>query len=192
MNDVTQIHGLRETLHVEVNVPGHEARKATALFERTRKVLIEREGARCWVSGMTAEEAGHPLEAHHHPVERSMANMWDWERFATDCKAGYWGPHAQGFDWDTFFIGAKHEKINVPAEEGEEAYTVTLLIPKDPYLFVDDMTVNGLLLAKQFHTALDAGIHTLPYPLFLAQRYGKEGYVFSSTETIHHEGEGHE
>lgn len=191
MSEVTNDHELKETLVIDINVPGHEARVTTALFSRTRKVLIEREGGRCWVSGMTAEEAGHPLEAHHHPVERSMANMWDWERFAVDCKAGRWGTHAQGFDWDGFFKDSTLETVHVPAMDSEEAYTITRRVPVDPYVFVDDMTVNGLLLSKQFHTALDSGIHTLPYPLFIAQRYGKEGYVFSSTETIHHAGEGH-
>jgi hypothetical protein len=192
MNDVTQDHELKETLKVDINVPGHEARVTTALFRRSREALIEREQGRCWVSGMTAEEAGQPLEAHHHPVERSMANMWDWERFAVDCKAGYWGPHAQSFDWETFFKGAQHVRIEVPATDDEEAHTITVLKPKDPYLFVDDMTVNGRLLAKEFHTGINSGIHTLPEPLFLAQKYGMEGYVFSSTETIHHFGEGHE
>lgn len=33
----------------------------------------------------------------------------------------------------------------------------------------------------------------MPFPLWVAKRYGVEGYVFSSTTTIHHfEGDGHE
>jgi hypothetical protein len=30
-------------------------------------------------------------------------------------------------------------------------------------------------------------VHALPEPVWLAQRYGKEGYQFSSIEIIHHE-----
>lgn len=69
--DVRQQHAETETLHVEVNIPGHDPRKTTSLFTHTRKSLLERDGARCYICGATAEESGHPLEAHHHPIERS-------------------------------------------------------------------------------------------------------------------------
>lgn len=164
---VTDIHEEKNTFAVDVNIPGHEERTATPLFDRTRALLIEREGARCALSGMTAEESGHPLEAHHHPIERSFANMIDWHLFADVCKRGRWGPHAAAFDWDHFL-----------AQQ-----------PFDPMLFVDDMTVNGLLLAKQFHTGADQGIHCLPFPVWIAQAYGLEGYQFSKVEIIHHAGQ---
>jgi hypothetical protein len=157
----TQIHEEKETLAVEVNIPGHEERTTTALFTRTRKQLITREGGRCFICGGTVETTGHPLEAHHHPVERSLANMVDWALFRSECEAGMWGPHAQSFDWSKFD-------------------------PADPYSFVDDMTVNGLLLCKAHHTGKDEGIHDMPYPLWIAQKYGQEGYQFSDVEVIHH------
>ncbi len=182
MSAVNEVHVERETLAVEVNIPGHEARTTTALFRHSREALIEREGGRCFISGATAEESGHPLEAHHYPIERSMANMIDWERFAADCKKGQWGPHAQAFDWDAFFVDAE-----ITNWHGRRIVKV-----RDPYLFVDDMRVNGMLLSKKFHTEKNAGIHDMPFPLWVAQRYGVEGYKFSSTTTIHHfEGEGH-
>lgn len=56
----------------------------------------------------------------------------------------------------------------------------------DPYSFVDDMHVNGRLLCKAHHTGKDEGVHDLPEPVWLAQRYGKEGYKFSDVEIIHH------
>jgi hypothetical protein len=167
MGDVNKTHELKQSLSVDVFVPGHEARTTTSLFERTKKLLIEREGGKCYVSGMTANQAGAPLEAHHHPIERSMANMIDWPRFAADCKAGVWGPHAQKFEWDKFD-------------------------PTDPYTFVDDMTVNGMLLRRDYHTGRGEGIHTMPFPLWIAQKYGKEGYEFAPGEIIHHaDAEGH-
>ena len=158
------LHREKLTMPVEVNVPVHPLRVTTALFERTRPQLLAREGQVCWICGRTAAETGHPLEAHHHPVERSLAEMIDWPRFAADCQAGVWGPYAQAFDWATF-LGAQ---------------------PFDPYVFVDDMTVNGLPLCKDHHTGYDQGIHCLPYPLWLPQKYGKEGYRFSDVELIHH------
>ena len=59
----------------------------------------------------------------------------------------------------------------------------------NPYSFVDDMNVNGRLLCKAHHIGKDEGIHDLPEPVWLAQRYGKEGYKFSDIEIIHHEQE---
>ena len=154
-------HEEKETLVVDVEIPGHDERKTTALFSCSRKLLIEREGGRCNVCGATAEESGHPLEAHHHPIERSLMNMIDWKLFQSDCQAGVWGKNARDFDW---------VKLET---DGPEA-------------FVDDMLVNGLLLCKLHHTALNEGIHTLPFPLWVAQKYGLEGYEFSKVEIIHH------
>lgn len=173
MNDVTKIHEEKLTLVVDVNIPGHDVRVTTALFTRTRKQLVEREKGRCFISGMTAEESGHPLEAHHHPIERSLAEMIDWTLFMNDCLKGIWGIPAMKFDWEHFWKGAK---------SGEP--------PLDPYVFVDDMTVNGVLLAKQFHTGKNEGVHFMPLPFWIAQKYGKEGYQFTSTEVIHHSQEG--
>lgn len=164
MSNVTRTHEEKETLVVDVNLPGHEPRATTALFRHTKQKLIEREGGRCFICGGTAESTGHPLEAHHHPVERSLANMVDWPLFRSECEAGMWGAHAAAFDWSGFD-------------------------PADPYTFVDDMTVNGLLLCKEHHTGRDEGIHDMPYPLWIAQKYGREGYQFSVIEIIHHEQE---
>ncbi len=164
MSNVEQLHVEKETLAVEVEIPGHAPRTTTALFERSKKALVERQGGRCYICGRTAEESGHPLEAHHYPVERSLATAWDWPRFIRDCKAGAWGPYAQAFDWDGFDPTS------------------------DPYRFVDDQTVNGMLLCKAHHTGQDEGIHAMPWPLWIWQRYAPEGYQLSDVEIAHHEG----
>ena len=165
---VTETHEEKETLAVDVLLPGHEARgSASSLFEHSKKALAARDGNRCWISGETPEEAG-PLEAHHFPIERSTAMGIDWALVRRDCEAGEFGltqgqrDAAKAFDWSTFD-------------------------PADPYPFVDNMLVNGLLLAKRFHTAKDSGIHTMPHPLWVFQRYAREGYQFSASEVIHHE-----
>lgn len=48
------------------------------------------------------------------------------------------------------------------------------------------MTVNGLLICKAHHIGEDEGIHMLPWPICIAQRYAKEGTRFNSREVIHH------
>jgi hypothetical protein len=159
---VEKTHEEKETLKIDILLPGHDPRETTALFTHSKKLLMEREGHRCSVCGRTPEEAG-PLESHHHPIERSLANMIDWNLFAKACKEGKWGPHAQAFDWASF--------------DGD----------KDPYKFVDDQTVNGLLLCADHHRKNGEGIHAVPYPFFIAQMYGKEGYPFTPEEILHHE-----
>ncbi len=155
---MTDAHVETETLHVAVDIPEHAARALTPLFARTRKLLIERDKG-CEICGATES-----LQAHHHPIERCLMDMIDWERFAADCKAGVWGPHAQAFDWSAFDA-------------------------TDPTTFVDDMTVNGELLCEKHHIGADEGKHMLPYPLWIAQRYGKDGYRFSGVEVLHQEGD---
>ncbi len=180
---VTDTHEEKETLAVDVLLPGHEARVTTPLFLRSKKALIEREGGRCFICNATAEESGHPLEAHHHPIERSLANLINWELVANQAKAGEFGQRAVTFDWDGFFRDAK--TVTAPGVPGKQA--AQYRVPADPYLFVDDMTVNGLLLCKQHHTGKDAGIHDMPFPLWIAQRYAIDGYQFTPDEVIHHQ-----
>ena len=161
---MTNAHDEVETLKVDVKIPEHADRVTTATFSKTRQKLLDREGGRCWVCNRTAEEAGHPLEAHHNPIERCFAEDIDFSLVAQEAKAGHLGPYAQAFDWDSLLATN----------------------PFDPYAFVDDMTVNGLLLCKDHHTVGNEGIHTLPYPIFVAQRYAKEGVQFTDKEVIHH------
>ncbi|WP_087688026.1 hypothetical protein [Pandoraea sp. PE-S2R-1] len=164
MSAVTDTHEERETLTVDVLLPGHEQRTTTPLFTRTRLALIEREGGRCFVCGGAEQDVGHPLEAHHHPIERSTANLIDWPRFTEDCRSGVWGERASAFDWDGFLAAQ----------------------PLDPYRFVDDMTVNGMLLCKDHHIGKGEGIHAMPFPLWVAQKYAVDGYKFTPDEIIHH------
>ena len=156
MTDVNQVHEEKNTFQVDVNIPGHDLRVTTALFKKSRLHLLERDGGRCWVCNCTAEETGHPIEAHHFPIERSFAEMIDWSQKSQIRK-----------DFPGFGLGSFDEL--------------------DPYSFVDDMGVNGKLLCKFHHTGKDAGVHDLPEPVWIAQRYGKEGYKFSNIEIIHHD-----
>lgn len=154
MSDVAEIHELKETLSVDIEVPGHDPRVTTPLFTKSRLHLIERDKC-CWICGAPHSKAA-PLQAHHFPVERSMAEMINWSEGSIIRK------DFPSFGWGSF----------------DEA---------NPYTFVDDMNVNGLLLCEAHHIGKDEGIHDLPHPLWVAQRYGKDGYKFSGFEIIHHE-----
>ncbi len=161
MSDVTETHQEKETLSVDVDLPGHAPRGVpTPLFVASKKILMERVGARCWICNGTEAEVG-PLQAHHWIVERSLATAWDWPRFIADCKAGKFGVYCQAFHWEGF------DPVS------------------DPYKFVDDMSVNGLLLCEKHHIGKDEGIHSLPVPLWGWQRYAPEGYKLSDVEVVH-------
>lgn len=155
--DVTKTHDERETLTVDVLLPGHAPRVTTPLFTRTRHELVNAPGAACFICGQPHSSAD-PLEAHHHPIERSFAEMIDFGP-GSPLRAQF-----PAFDWAAF-----------DAAGG------------DPYQFVDDMRVNGLLLCKRHHIGKDEGIHALPFPVWIAQRFGREGYKFSDVEILHHE-----
>lgn len=182
---VTDTHEEKNTFQVDVFIPGHEARTTTALFRKSRLHLIERDGGRCWVCGRNAEQSGHPIEAHHYPIERSFAEMIDWSPGSLIRR------EFPNFGWGSFDVGAKWVDVpailadpndrhddGVPARKG--------YVAADPYKFVDDMMTNGRLLCKAHHIGKDQGVHALPEPVWLAQRYGKEGYQFSEVEIIHH------
>lgn len=160
---VTEIHDLKDTMHVEVETPGHAARgSSSSLFNRTKKALYlsvvppfipKAEAGRCFICCKSEEELGTPLEAHHFGVEFSFANapiLWD--LVALDFP---------NFDWTNF------DRTN-------------------PMMFVDNMQAQGLLLCKRHHTGNDSGIHTMPFGLWLMQRYLADGYKFSETELIDH------
>ena len=61
--------------------------------------------------------------------------------------------------------------------------------PAKPGEFVDNMVAQGLILCKEHHTHPETGIHTLPWPIFVMQRYLKDGYKFNDLEVIHHDRE---
>jgi hypothetical protein len=61
-------HELKKTIVEDFYVKDHAPRVATALFERTRKAMIDA-GGRCWICNKphTHED---PLELHHSVLER--------------------------------------------------------------------------------------------------------------------------
>lgn len=61
--------------------------------------------------------------------------------------------------------------------------------PSKPYEFVDNMNSQGLILCKEHHTGKDTGVHNTPFPLWIMQRYLKNGDQWSPTINIIHEDE---
>ena len=162
---VTEIHEEKEAIEVDVNLPGHDERVTTPLFSRTRDQLIKREGNRSFVTGKTEQEVGSPLEAHHFWIERCLATAVDWKEF---CE------YIERFK---------------PMVDRASKFCVRNPELSDIMVFVDDMTVNGMLIEKELHTGKGNGIHFLPFPLWQFNLYGKEGFQFTGQDAIYHEDE---
>lgn len=159
--NVREEHDLKETITVDINTPGHEPRgAATPLFRKTREELLQLQPG-CWCCG-----AKEGLEAHHFPIERSLAGLVDWALVTKDAKEGNLG--------------------KTPEQRKAAASFDFTGIEDDPYRFVDNMLVNGLILCKKHHTGKEEGIHATTGPIWEAQRYAKEGYKFNEVEIIHH------
>jgi hypothetical protein len=160
---VEKEHEEKNTLQVDVDLPGHAPRVTTALFRKTKRMLMtvsnamgfdfKREAGQCWICGKTEADLGQPLEAHHFGIERAYIDAKiRWDLVARDFPIFGW----KGFD------------------------------PAKPEEFVDNMAAQGVLLCKAHHTGKDSGIHCLPFSLWLMQKYLADGTRFSPTEVIRH------
>lgn len=163
--NVTSNHEEKESIVVDVTLPGHDERVTTPLFTRTRQELIKREGNRSFVTGKTEAEVGSPLEAHHFWIERCTATGVDWKEFCEYAER----------------IGAMADRLRQFTQANPEL--------SDVMTFVDDMTVNGMLIEKPLHTGAGIGIHAMPFPLWQFNLYGRQGFVFAKGDTVFHEDE---
>ncbi len=180
--EVEKTHEQKETLSVDVFEPGHDPRTVTATFRDSKRELehlFTNDDARCFICNANAAEAGEPLEAHHVVIERCFANGVDWDLVKAFFGSGepevlkslassthpmlQWIHRLFSFDWENFD----------PKSE------------KDTYDFIDNMMVNGLMLCKKHHTGKDEGIHDLPFPIYIFQKFARPGYKFSRDEVIH-------
>ena len=169
---VTQIHDEKETLLVDVNLPGHDERITTPLFTRTRSEMLEKIGHRCEISGCTEDEAG-PVEFHHFFVERCLATAVDPERlYCWIVKLKERSEAALAWFDSQLKAGDSFEQIWA-----------------DPYAFTDDMTVNGMGICKRLHTGKGEGIHYLPFPLWQLWVTGNQSFVFVGQDAVKDEQE---
>lgn len=54
--------------------------------------------------------------------------------------------------------------------------------PKDPFTFVDSQWNANVILCNAHHTGKNSGIHKLPHPIFIIQKYLKDDFVLVNTE----------
>lgn len=140
--------------HYTLNYPVHEERKTTSIFRKTRNTLINEKKLTCFICGV-ASLKDKPLEVHHFYCEKYAQTMIDWEKFgefAKNCYNIQTGEKlAANFDWQA--------------------------VKQNPDIFVDSV-YNMVVLCKQHHTSGNQGIHHVPFPDWILQKYPSGGYKF--------------
>jgi hypothetical protein len=146
----------KRCVRYKVHYPPHEKRKETCLYRKTHKYLCDEKKLSCFVCGKRRDDlGGESLETHHFYVEKAAENGIDWDKFSEFAVRGYniqtGESLSEGMDW--------------------------LDVKKNPYLFVDSRN-NMVVLCKEHHTSSRRGIHHVPFPDWILQKYPKDGFTF--------------
>lgn len=151
-------HEMNETITFKIYHADHGERQ-TKLFNKTKHHLINVLDTPCFICGSKEQR-----EIHHYLIEFADENSADWDDKPWDetLETGEVIHHKTGkmreaypdFDWANF---------------------------KEPTDFVDSER-NMLVLCKRHHTGRNHGIHYLPYPIWIMQKYRKQGFIFSPDE----------
>jgi len=142
------------TNHYTINYPLHEKRKDTALYRRTRNELIHKRKLTCFICDKK-NSIEQPLETHHFYCEKYAQTMIDWDKFALFAKNCY----------------------NIQTGENIYANFDWNEVKQNPDIFVDS-TYNMIVLCKQHHTSGNKGLHHVPFPDWILQKYPLDGFEF--------------
>jgi hypothetical protein len=145
-----------QTQHIEITCqyPDHDPRTDSDLFRRSRHKLVVKQDQPCFICGVSYSKGG-AMEAHHCCIEWAAANAIDWKKVKKDAPTLY-NPQ-QGFitedlfDWDA--------------------------VAKDPSLFIDS-PLNLLVLCSEHHRSTKFGIHFVPYPIWVLQKWPAKNFEF--------------
>ena len=118
-----------------------------------RKTRREMAEIPCFICG------NHKGEVHHFYIEKAATNAIDWEKFAIFA--------------DNCYNIQSGEKIGDKFDWKE--------VEKNPDIFVDSK-YNMIILCKEHHTSGKFGIHHVPYPDWILQKFAKDGFQFLTIE----------
>ena len=136
--------------HYTIRYPTHDTRTISAVFRKTRNLLIKTNGIKCFIC-----QNSETLEVHHFYCEKYATNAIDWDKFALFAATTYNIQTGTRLDHD---INWELVKIN-------------------PDLFVDSIN-NMVVLCKSHHTSGKFGIHHVPFPDWILQRFAKSEFKF--------------
>jgi hypothetical protein len=154
--EVAMGHVRRLSNHYTVHYPPHEPRKPSNIYNKTHRAM---KTMPCFVCGKTNAADGIYVETHHFYCEKVFQTVFDWPKFgefAANCHNLQTGELIGPlFDW---------------AE-----------VARNPDLFVDSPH-NMIVLCKEHHTSGARGIHHVPFPDWLAQKFAKVEVLSAAQE----------
>lgn len=144
--------------HYVVNYPNHEKRKDSTIYTKTHHELCHIKDFPCFICGKTQKKNNISLETHHFYCEKAAENAIDWQVFGEFAKHTYniqTGENiGQHFDWQE--------------------------VAKNPDIFTDSPH-NMIVLCKEHHISGSRGIHHVPFPDWILQKYPKDNFQFLLT-----------
>lgn len=137
--------------HYSIHYPEHKKRVETTIFRHTKKEL---ENMPCFICGKCKVDDNISNEIHHYFIQKVAASAIDWIKFGEFAEICY---NIQ----TGILIGDKFDWKEVE---------------KNPDIFVDS-PYNMIVLCKNHHTGR-CGIHHVPYPDWILQKFAIEGFKF--------------
>ncbi len=149
----------KRTLTEEVLVADHPPRKASAEFERNRVLLLVQNGKRCWICDQPGQP-GAPLEVHH---------LHEWSLWPSlDPAKVLQTLHC----FDPY--GYTEKLGDAPIDSPDDIRNLLVLCAS--------CEIEGKAIAGGHHRGVDAGVHAVTWPIWLAQRAVRAGV--SVTEAL--------
>jgi hypothetical protein len=140
--------------HYTVQYPHHEKRTDSAIYRKTHHDLIRVKCLSCFICGAINNENG-PLETHHFYCEKAAQNAIDWTAFGEFAKNCH----------------------NIQTGENIGAHFDWAVVALNPDIFVDSPQ-NMIVLCKEHHISGNKGIHHVPFPEWILQKYPRDGFEF--------------
>lgn len=148
-------HTRKMSNHYTVNYPTHEKRVDSAIYKKTHHELCHVRDFPCFICGKTHHKNGISLETHHFYCEKAAENAIDWHEFGKFAQTCY---NIQTGEC----IGDKFDWTEVA---------------KNPDIFVDS-PYNMIVLCKEHHISGNKGIHHVPFPDWILQKYPLHDFQF--------------
>jgi hypothetical protein len=146
-----QGHSRNMSNHYTVNYPDHAKRTDSAIYRKTHHAMVHVEKIPCFICSKYESS----LETHHFYCEKAAQNAIDWHKFGEFAKTCH----------------------NIQSGELIAAHFDWTEVAKNPDIFVDSR-YNMIVLCKEHHISGGRGIHHVPFPDWILQKYAKNGFVF--------------
>ena len=139
--------------HYTIHYPIHEPRKNSPLYNKTHHDLCHVKGLPCFICGKTNKNDHIALETHHFYCEKMAQTVIDWVKFGEFAKTCY----------------------NIQTGENIGKLFDWKKVAENPELFIDSPQ-NMIVLCKEHHISGKKGIHHVPFPDWILQKYVKRGF----------------